>query len=582
MGKLKFIKALFFSLLFILPLVSFSQGSPSKEELKKTSEHIEKLIKRDSLNNLIIQELKSQLGGSAKKDSSLYTRTLDKSPAPTALEKLERKLKKRNSGPEQLSLLAYIIISFGAGFIALFTPCVFPMIPMTVTFFTGGKQKRSEGVKKAIIYGLSIILLYFIIGLLFGPALANLLSTHWLPNVIFSAVFVVFALSFLGMFEITLPASIVNKADEQADKGGYYGVFFMAVTLVLVSFSCTAPIVGNILVMAWAEGQILRPALGMLAYATAFAVPFSLFALFPSWLSKLPKSGGWLNVIKVILGYIELALALKFLSIADQVYHWGILDREIYIAIWIVLSALLGYYLLGKYQLPHDSPVEKISVPRLLLAIFAFSFTMYLVPGLFGAPLKLLSGYLPPMSTHDFDLPGIVREYTNSHEAYICDEPKYASSNKKLPHGLNGYYTYEQAIECAKKKNMPLMLDFTGHGCVSCREMEANVWADAEVLKLLSNDFIIASLYVDDRTKLDSSDVFVSILDGKKKTTLGQKNTELQVMRFKNNAQPYYVLIDPFTEELLAEPTAYDPSVTNFLDFLHEAIKNFRADHPKE
>lgn len=577
MGKLKFIKSLFFSLLFILPVVSFSQGTPSKEELKKASEHIEKLIKRDSLNNLIIQELKVELSGKSNKDT-IFKHTVELSPKPDAQTKLERKLKPRG-GNEKLSLLGYVIFAFVSGFLALFTPCVFPMIPMTVTFFTSSSKSRAVAVKKALIYGFSIILLYFCVGLAFGPTLASIISTHWLPNVIFSLVFLVFAFSFLGMFEITLPSALVNKMDQQADRGGYYGIFFMAVTLVLVSFSCTVPIIGNVLVLAWEHGEVLRPGLGMLAYSSAFAIPFTLFALFPSLLNKLPKSGGWLNVIKVILGFVELALALKFISIADQVYHWGILDREVYIAFWIVLSFVLGVYLLGKFKLPHDSEVDKIGVPRLILAIFSFSFAVYLVPGLFGAPLKSLAGYLPPMSTHDFDLPGIVREYTSSHEAYVCDEPKYASPNKKMPHGLTGYYTYEQAVACAKQRNMPLLLDFTGHGCVNCREMEATVWSDPEVLKILSNEYIIASLYVDDRTKLDSIDAIP--YEGKK-ITLGQKNALLQIKKYNNNAQPLYVLVDPFTGDKLAEPVAHDLSVINYLDFLNEGLSNFRADHPKK
>ena len=367
------------------------------------------------------------------------------------------------------------------------------MIPMTVSFFTGQGRSKSQ----ALIYGLSIVIIYTLIGAalapLMGPETANHLSTEWLPNLIFFIVFVVFGLSFLGLFEITLPGSLINKVDQQSEKGGLIGIFFMAFTLVLVSFSCTGPLVGSILVSS-AGGEFLKPIIGMFAFSLAFAIPFTMFAFFPGWLSSLPKSGGWLNAVKVVLGFVELALAFKFLSIADQAFHWGILDREINIAIWIVIVILIGLYLMKAFRLPGDTGKDaedkRIGIPRLVLAMIAFTFVVYLVPGMWGAPLKALAGYLPPLYTHDFDLISLNR---NNNANEICDEPKY-SDFLHLPHGLKGYFDYDQALACARQQNKPLFIDFTGHGCTNCREMEAVVWSDPEVLKRLQNDFVIVAL----------------------------------------------------------------------------------------
>ncbi|CAN5832586.1 cytochrome c biogenesis protein CcdA [soil metagenome] len=390
------------------------------------------------------------------------------------------------SGPVGQSLWAFALMAFGAGFLALLTPCVFPMVPMTVTFFTGSSASRGQAVFKGLVYGLSIILIYTVAGVIvsrfMGPETANFLSTHWLPNVLFFLVFLIFGMSFLGLFEITLPNWLVNKTDAKADQGGWLGVFFMAFTLVLVSFSCTGPIVGSILV-ASAGGETLKPVAGMLAYSLAFALPFALFAIFPSWMSSLPKSGGWLNSVKVCLGFIELALALKFLSMADQAYHWRLLDREVYLAFWIVIFFLMGLYLLGKLKFSHDSDLPYLSVPRLLLALVTFAFVVYLIPGMFGAPLKALAGYLPPQSTHDFDIQAIARRHAGARAAVTptlnenCEIPKYADF-LSLPHGLTGYFDLEQAKKCAQALNKPIFIDFTGHACVNCREMEARVWSD--------------------------------------------------------------------------------------------------------
>lgn len=493
-----------------------------------------------------------------------------------------------NQDEKSGSLLWFLFFSFLAGLAAILTPCVFPMIPMTVSFFMNSGESKFKSRLNAVFYGFSIILIYTVIGTLvaviFGPGAANWLSTHWLPNLIFFAVFMLFAFSFFGMFEIVLPSWIVNKSDQQVDKGGLMGSFFMALTLVLVSFSCTGPIVGAILVES-AGGQVLKPIIGMFGFSLAFALPFTLFALFPGWLNNLPKSGGWLNSVKVVLGFLELALGLKFLSIADQTYHWGILDREVYLALWIVIFVLLGFYLLGKLKFSHDSDVKFVSVPRLMMAIVTFSFVIYLVPGMFGAPLKAISGYLPPQSTHDFDLHQIIRDEiklaTPSHSdnetigmsSELCEKPKFGEF-LHLPHGLEGYFDYEQGMACARKLNKPVFIDFTGHGCVNCREMEANVWSDPRVLERLKKHFVIIALYVDDKSTLPESEWITSTYDGKVKKTLGKKYADFQISKYGVNAQPYYVLLDG-NEKMLVEPQAYDLDADHFVDFLDLALSEF-------
>ena len=480
------------------------------------------------------------------------------------------------------SLWGLFFIAFLAGLVALLTPCVFPMIPMTVSFFMHGGKNKRKSLFQAIFFGLSIIGIYTIIGTLvaviFGPGVANFMSTHWFPNVLFFLIFIFFAAWFFGMFEINLPNWMVSKSDKQVDKGGFGGPFFMAFTLVLVSFSCTGPIVGTILVES-AGGAILEPIIGMLGFSVAFALPFTLFAIFPSWLSSMPKSGGWLNSVKVILGFIELALGLKFLSIADQTYHWGILDREVYLAIWIVIFTLMGFYLLGKIKFKLDSETKYVGVPRLMLAIVTFSFVVYMIPGLLGAPLKGLSGYLPPMTTHDFDLHQVIRDNSGSGgiaeaENSICEKPKY-SDRLHLPHGLEGYFDYEQGLACAKSQNKPVFIDFTGHGCVNCRQMEDRVWGDPRVLKRLRENYIIIALYVDDKNiKLPEEEWVVSSYDGKVKKTLGKKYQDFQITRFNQNSQPLYVLIDTDGEPIIS-PRAYNLDVDEFIDFLDEGIEEF-------
>ncbi|PWJ60078.1 thiol:disulfide interchange protein DsbD [Dyadobacter jejuensis] len=460
------------------------------------------------------------------------------------------------------SLWGFALAAFLSGLVALLTPCVFPIIPMTVSFFTN----QEKGKFKALLYGVSIVVIYTLIGTVVsrinGPAFANFLSTHWIPNVLFFAVFFIFGLSFLGLFEIVLPSSLVNKMDQKADQGGYAGVFFMAFTLVLVSFSCTGPIVGSLLV-ASAGGEVLKPIVGMAAFSSAFAIPFTLFALFPQWLKSLPKSGGWLNTVKVVLGFLELALALKFLSIADQVYHWHLLDREVYLAFWIVIFGLLGFYLLGKIRTPHDSPLEKVSVPRLLMSIITFTFVVYMIPGMWGAPLKALAGYLPPQSTLDFDLNK--RAIGSASPSTVTDK-KYADLFH-LPHELDGFFDLKEALAYAKTVNKPVFIDFTGHGCVNCREMEARVWSDPAVLQRLRNDYVIVALYVDDKTELPEAEWYTSTYDNKVKKSIGAQNADLQIVKYNNNAQPHYCLVD-HEGNLLVKPINYDLNPQNFADFL--------------
>ena len=450
------------------------------------------------------------------------------------------------------------------GLAMLLTPCVFPMVPMTVSFFVKGSENAATGKFKALMYGLFIVLLYtvpisIIIGLtwVFGGAtvtadIFNWLATHWLPNIIFFIVFMLFAASFFGAFEITLPSKLVNSSDKKSDKAGLAGVFFMALTLVLVSFSCTGPIVGTVLIKS-TSGEFWTPMVTMLAFSIAFALPFTLLALFPSLLKSLPKSGGWLNSVKVVLGFIEVALGFKFLSVADQTYHWGILDREVYLAIWIVCFTMLGFYLLGKLRFKYDDEVKHIGITRLALAITVFSFVVYMIPGMFGAPLKALSGYLPPMETQDF----VLGNYSND-----------TSENSiiSMPHGLTGYDSIEAGIQAAKGSGKRVFVDITGHGCVNCREMEARVWSDPQVLQKLREDFVIVALYTDDKVKLPESK-WITTPEGKVLKDVGRVNSYIARTRFGVNAQPNYIILDA-NGNILAGPRGYDLSVQGFLEFL--------------
>ena len=475
------------------------------------------------------------------------------------------------------SLWALILEAILWGFLMLLTPCVFPMVPMTVSFFI---KQENGGRFKALMYGLFIVLLYtipicIIIGLtwlLGGEAVTadifNWLSTHWLPNILFFLIFMVFAASFFGAFEIVLPSSWTTKADSGSSKGGLLGVFFLALTLVLVSFSCTGPIVGTVLIKS-TQGEFWTPMVTMLAFSIAFALPFALLAFFPSILQKLPKSGGWLNSVKVVLGFIEIALGLKFLSVADQTYHWNLLDREVYLAIWIVCFTLLGLYLLGKIRFKHDSPLEYLSVGRLALVIADFTFVLYLLPGLWGAPLKALSGYLPPLETQDFVLGSSAPVGTASHSGssvMLSEAKNLTGSEVSLPHGLVGYTRLEDAQALAKASGKKVFVDITGHGCVNCREMEARVWSDPRVLQRLRDDYVIASLYVDDKTKLPEES-WVTTDSGKLLKDVGRVNSHLVLQRFGVNSQPNYFILDG-DGNTLAGPRGYNLDTDAFVKFL--------------
>lgn len=521
-------------------------------------------------------------GGACKAEYYDFDVKIGETAATVASESAEEPVQK-TAFPWGLILQAILW-----GFAMLLTPCVFPMVPMTVSFFLKGSESVAQGRFKAGMYGLFIVLLYTLpIALLIvitriigGESVTadifNWIATHWLPNILFFIIFMVFAASFFGAFEITLPQSLVNKSDKGSDKKGLAGVFFMALTLVLVSFSCTGPIVGNVLIQATSSnGAWWIPIVTMLAFSIAFALPFTLLAFFPSLLKDLKKSGGgWLNTVKVVMGFIEVALGFKFLSMADQTYHWGLLDREIYLAIWIVTFALLGFYLLGKLKFAHDDDVPHISVTRLSLAIVVFSFVVYMVPGMWGAPLSGLSGYLPPISTQDYILsPG------GTANVVTVDAPAKSEAKKydflHLPHNLDGYFDLEQGLEAAKELGKPVFVDVTGHACVNCREMEQRVWSDPAALDILRNEYVIVALYVDDKHKLDKEDWVTDAETGKVYKDLGRVNSYIAREKFNVNAQPNYVLLSP-EGEILVPTHSYDLSVENFINFLNSGVEAYK------
>lgn len=491
--------------------------------------------------------------------------------AATDTQKITGKPKKEKTK----GLWTLFILSFFAGFAALLTPCVFPMIPMTVSFFTKQSKNKSVGIRNAILFGVSIVFLYVLLGTvvtsIFGADSLNALSTNVWFNIIFFLLLIIFAISFLGAFEITLPSSWGTKVDSQADKGGLIGIFFMALALAIVSFSCTGPIVGTALVAAAAQGGV-APVISMLGFSLAIALPFSIFAAFPGWMNSLPKSGGWLNTVKVFLGFLELALAFKFLSNADLVLQTHLLEREVFIAIWITIFGALALYLFGKIKLPHDSDLPHISVGRLSMGLIVAAFTIYMIPGLWGAPLKLISGFPPPMHYSESSY-GV--GYTKLGDAG-SGTPKEIPNGAHLgPHDILAFLDYETGLAYAKKVNKPIMIDFTGHACVNCRKMEERVWSDPRVLKVLKNDVILISLYVDDKRELPEEEKYTSTINGKQVTTIGKKWSEFQINKYKANAQPYYVLID-HNEENLNEYSAYNPDADDYLAWLNEGIGNFK------
>ncbi len=488
-------------------------------------------------------------------------------------------------GERDKGLLMFLVIAFAAGLGGVFTPCVFPMIPMTVSFFISGKGRKNDGIIKGLIFGLSVTMIYTLIGVLVAlfqsTDATDALSTHWLPNLMFGLLFMVFAISFLGAFEITLPSGLANKADARADKGGFVASFFVAFAMVIVSFSCTGPFVGSILAASVTGGLALKPILGMFVFGFAFSLPFVIFSMFPSLMKKMPKSGGWLNVVKVVFAFILLAFSLKFLASADAYFGLGIITRSIFISVWIVIAALLGLYLLGIIKTSHDSEVKHAGPGRVISAILSFSFAVYLIPGLFGAPLASLSALIPPEdgSTISIGYRGATSGEPTSDitgvTTGLCGVAKYATPKNRAPHGLPSYYDIDEAIECAKTLNKPVLLSFKAVTCSACKVMEATVWSYPAVLDILRNSVVIASLYVDDRTELPTEEQIISSIDGKLKNTVGRKLRDYQLSRFGVASQPYYVLID-HNQEILVKPVG-ECSTSDFLLFLNEGISEFKA-----
>ncbi|MBV8388638.1 MAG: thioredoxin family protein [Mucilaginibacter sp.] len=494
------------------------------------------------------------------------------------------------SKPEAPKTLWQIFIEgLLGGFTALLLPCIYPLLPLTVSFFTKQSGTRAGGIFKSVIYGLSIIVIYVSLGLIitisFGSDALNALSTNGIFNMFFFLLLVVFGISFLGAFEIVLPSSLANKLDQNSDRGGMLGIFFMASTLVVVSFSCTGPIIGTLLVDAASKGERLGPAMGMLGFSVALAIPFTIFALFPSMLKSLPKSGGWLNSVKVVLGFLELAFALKFLSNVDLAYHWNWFDREIFLSLWIALGLLLGLYLIGKIKFSHDSDVTHISVPRFFISVIVFAFVVYMIPGLWGAPLKSISAFLPPPATQDFDLsrnPDGAAAAAPVQQTSI-KERKYANNYVRIKtRGLDAWYDYDQALQVSKELHKPIIIDFTGFNCVNCRKMETNVWSDPVVFKHLRDDFVLLQLVVDDKAELPANEQFVSTYSGKKITTLGGKWSDVEASRFNSNSQPLYVMMDSNGNLLKdkdgkeIQPSPADYNIASYTKFLESGINAYK------
>ena len=558
-----------------------------KEPGKPASVQASKIIPVDSTTGLAAAVTGDNAPSIEKADNALSESSfkqgepVKQEPAATSTEQPKK------------GFLKFFLLSMLAGFAGVLTPCVFPMIPMTVAFFSQGNDKKGFAFGKALVFGLSIILLYSSLGIIVsltsaGAGFANTLSTHWIPNLLFFILFLVFAASFFGAFEMVLPSKWVSSSDSKVDRGGVLAAFFLGLTTVLVSFSCTGPIVGALLVEA-ASGDVLRPTVGMFGFGLAFALPFTLFALFPSWMQKMPKSGGWLNSVKVVLGFIMLAFSLKFASTVDTVYNLGILSRDVYLAIWIVLFILLGIYLMGKIKFSHDSDVPHIGVFRLVLIIASFTFALYLVPGLFGAPLTRISALLPPQETSGFNLlkaindnrgtaaPGTMSTAVIGTEgATICGTPKY-SDFLHFEYGLQGYFDLEEGLACARQLNKPVLIDFKGHACANCKKMDALVWSDPEVQRRIRENFVLVGLYVDDRTKLPEDEVYVSKVDGKEKKTMGKKNEDIEITMFNTNTLPLYAIVDPEGNPLI-ETRGTDFDIQAYIDWLDRGAEAFRAE----
>lgn len=483
------------------------------------------------------------------------------------------------------SLWGIFIAGLIGGFIAFFLPCIYPMVPLTISFFTKRAETKGKGIRGAVIYGLSIIVIYvalgFIITLIFGAGALNELATDGIFNIFIFAILIIFGISFLGAFEITLPSSFVNKLDSKSDSKGLGGIFFMAATLAVVSFSCTGPVIGSVLVAVSSTGDYLAPVMAMFGFSLALALIFSVFAIFPSWLTSLPKSGGWLNAVKVVLGFLEIGLAMKFLSMADAAYNWRILDREVFLVIWISISILLTLYLLGKIKLSHDSDLNYISIPRLFLAGTTLAFTMYLIPGLWGAPLKFISGLVPPIYTQDFAINSSSNNTESSASSVDKKGKKYADLFH-IPHNIDGFFDYDEALAYAKKVKKPLFLDFTGKQCVNCREMEARVWSDPKVLKKLKEDYIVVSLYTDEKSELPEKEQFDSKVLETRVNTIGKKFKHLQAERFNTISQPYYVLLGTDEKELVSPPIGVEFNIETYLQYLNKGLSEFAKKQTNE
>ena len=478
------------------------------------------------------------------------------------------------------SLFSFVLFAFVAGLLAILTPCVFPMIPLTVSYFAN-KTNEKKSYFEAIIFGLSIIFIFTFLGiflsLIMGPQSANEIATSWVPNLIFFSLFIIFGLSLIGFFELTIPSSIITSFDKKSQQGGLLGVFFMAFTLVLVSFSCTGPLVGSILVQS-ASGLQTKPVLGMLSFSLAFALPFTLLAVFPQKLQNLPKSGNWMITLRVVLGFIAIAFSLKFLSVVDKAYHFNLLSRDIFLIIWCVLFLVLSLYLLGLLKLP-DGYLKHQGYRVRILAMFFLVFSLYLSTGLFGNRLSYFAAYLPPLQTNYFDIKSFsYKPFFEESKIYDADlsNVKY-SDILKLPYNLKGFFDYNEALNYAKKKNKPILLDFTGHGCVNCRDIESRVWPDSRVRDFLNNKYVLLSLYVDDKTILPEIEWYTSTYDSKIKRTIGRQNADFQITRFNNNAQPFYVVIDPFSESVLYKPWGYELNIENYISHLDNGINEFYA-----
>lgn len=535
-----------------------------------------------STNDVQFTDIKTAADSAAEKSKAAMSGAMK--ATQEAVKAADKESKAQALSPEKKQTLWEIFIAgFLGGFAAFLMPCIYPLLPLTVSFFTKKGGSRTNAIFQSLLYGLSIIVIYvglgLLITLLFGPSALNGLATNGIFNIFFFLLLVVFAISFFGVFEITLPGSLSNKLDSNSERGGVIGIFFMAATLVVVSFSCTGPIIGSVLVEAATKGERLGPVIVMLGFSLALALPFTLFALFPSALKSLPKSGGWLNSVKVILGFIEIAFALKFLSNVDLAYHWNWFDREIFLSLWIAIGILMGLYLIGKIKFSHDSDLAYLSVPRLFISIVVFAFVVYMIPGLWGAPLKSISAFLPPLSTQDFDLSaGVGTTGSAPINSSNIKDKKYEELFKRLPKvkGIDDWYDYDQAIEVSKQLHRPIMIDFTGWNCVNCRKMESNVLPNPDVLKRLQNDFVVLQLVIDDKTELPAAEQGTSSLTGKKITTLGAKWLDFEITKFNSNAQPFYVIINE-KGEVLVPPQGAIFDIPGFIKYLDSGIDAYKA-----